>query len=163
MGDTLADWLKTFRDLHEKARRGVLSSAEDAAYKAGREELARALLAAQRLTTKPGETPRQALRVARALQLDLDLLTSTARAITIDVSMGGFACLLAKGPPLGDEVKYSLRIPASEPLVGRARVSDVKPLQGNVRVSFQFVGIDAKDRERLELLIFDTVLAQLVR
>ncbi len=159
---SLADWLRAFRELHEKARRGTLNERDLASYRAGRDELARALLAAQRLTLKPGETPRQALRVARALQVDLDLLTSNVRAITVDISTGGFSCLLAKAPPLGDDVKFSLRIPASEPLVGRARVADIRPLQGNVRVAFQFYGVEEKDRDRLELFVFDTVLAQLV-
>jgi hypothetical protein len=158
---SLADWLKSFRELHEKARRGQLSKPEEASYRAGRDELARALLTAQRLTVKPGETPRQALRVARALQVDLDLLTSSARAITIDLSTGGFSCLLAKAPPVGDEVGFSLRIPASEPLKGKVRVADLKPQQGNVRVSFQFRGLESVEKERLELFVFDTVLAQL--
>ena len=77
---SLTEWLLTFRQLHEKARRGQLRDAELARYRAGRDELARALLAAQRLQLKPGETPRQALRVARALQLDLDLPTARLRA-----------------------------------------------------------------------------------
>jgi hypothetical protein len=33
---------------------------------------------------------------------------------------------------------------------------------GNVRVAFQFTGLSAADRERLEVFVFDTVLAQLV-
>jgi hypothetical protein len=160
-GSTLAEWLKDFRELHERARKGQLTKAEESIYKGGRDELARALLSAQRLTVKPGETPRQALRVARALQVDLDLLTSSARAITVDLSTGGFSCLLAKSPPLGDEVGFSLRVPGAEPLAGKARVADVKPQQGNVRVSFQFSGLDPSDRERMELFVFDTVLAQL--
>jgi hypothetical protein len=158
---SLSHWLAEFRDLHERARRKTLSERDLATYRLGRDELARALLAAQRLTLKPGETPRQALRVARALQVDLDLLTSRERAITIDLSTGGFSCLLAKAPPLGDEVGFSMRIPASDPLAGRARIADVKPHSGNVRVAFQFVNVPADERERLELFVFDTVLAQL--
>lgn len=157
----LRDWLLDFRRSHEKARSGQLGEAELAAYRAGRDELARALLAAQRLTLRPGETARRALRVARALQLDLDLVTSRERAVTIDLSTGGFSCLLAKAPPIGDEVGFSLRLPAAEPLAGRARVQDVKVLPGNVRVSFQFVKASEQDRERLETFVFDTVLAQL--
>jgi hypothetical protein len=158
---SLGQWLSQFRDLHERARRKSLGERDLATYRAGRDELARALLAAQRLTLKPGETPRQALRVARALQVDLDLLTSRERAITIDLSTGGFSCLLAKAPPLGDEVGFSMRIPASEPLAGRARLADVKPHSGNVRVAFQFANLPADEKERLELFVFDTVLAQL--
>ncbi len=157
----LAQWLLEFRQLHEKARRSQLSEREQQVYRSGRDELARALLAAQRLTLRPGETPRRALRVGRALQVDLDLLTSRERAVTIDLSTGGFSCLLAKAPPVGDEVGFSLRLPASDPLAGRARVTDVKVLPGNVRVSFQFANASESDRERLELFVFDTVLAQL--
>ncbi len=157
----LAEWLLAFREKHEKARRGLLKGADLDAYRAGRDELARALLAAQRLALRPGELPRRALRVARALQVDLDLGTARERAVTIDLSTGGLSCLLAKAPPLGDEVGFSLRIPASEPVVGRARVQDVKVLPGNVRVSFAFLNQSEADRERIELFVFDTVLAQL--
>ncbi len=157
----LTQWLLEFRQLHEKARRGQLRERELQAYRDGRDELARALLAAQRLTLRPGETPRRALRVARALQVDLDLGTSRERAVTIDISTGGLSCLLAKAPPVGDEAGFSLRLPAADPLAGRARVTDVRSLPGNVRVSFQFVNPSDADKERLELFVFDTVLAQL--
>jgi hypothetical protein len=159
---TLAEWLRSFRELHERARRGGLDARQESAYRAGRDELARALLGAQRLTLKPGETPRQALRVARALQVDLDLITSNVRAITIDISTGGFSCLLAKAPPLGDDVRFSLRLPAADPLVAKANVADVRALAGNVRVAFQFSNLESKERDRLEMFVFDTVLAQIV-
>jgi hypothetical protein len=157
----LAQWLLEFRQLHEKARRGQLGERELQLYRNGRDELARALLAAQRLTLRPGETPRRALRVARALQVDLDLVTARERAVTIDLSTGGFSCLLAKAPPVGDEVGFSIRLPAADPLAGRARVTDARVLPGNVRVSFQFMSQADADKERLELFVFDTVLAQL--
>jgi len=157
----LSEWLISFRQLHEQARQGQLQGRELATYRAGRDELARALLAAQRLTVRPGETPRRALRVARALQLDLDFVTSRERAVTIDLSTGGFSCLLARAPPVGEEVGFSLRMPASDPLTGRARVQDVKILPGNVRVSFAFLNQGEAENERVELFVFDTVLAQL--
>jgi hypothetical protein len=155
----LTQWLLEFRQLHERARRGQLSERELQLYRNGRDELARALLAAQKLTLGPGQVARQALRVARALQVDLDLVTTRARAVTLDVSTGGFAALLEKAPPLGDEVSYQLRIPASEPVAGKARVADVKPQTGNVRVAFQFLNQSPEDRELLEMFVFDSVLA----
>ena len=158
---SLSDWLKGFRELHGKAKEGKLPKEDGEAYRAARDELARALLSAQRLTVKPGETPRQSLRVARALQVDLDLLTTSARAITIDLCTGGFACLLAKAPPSGDEFGFSLRLPGSDVLTGKVRVADVKPQQGNVRVSFQFSGLTPEEKERVELFVFDTVLGQI--
>jgi hypothetical protein len=158
---TLTEWLLGFRALHEKARRGQLREADAVRYRAGREELARALLTAQRLQLKAGETPRRAMRVARALQVDLDLGTSAQRAVTVDISTGGFSCLLQKAPALGDEVGFSLRLPAADPIAGRARVQDVKVLPGNVRIAFMFKALAEADRERMELFVFDTVLAQL--
>ena len=159
---SLSEWLAAFRELHERARRGSLAPGEQAAYRSGRDELARALLAAQRLTLKSGETPRQALRVARALQIQLDLPTSRERSVTIDLSTGGFSVLLPKAPPLGDDVGVSLRLPAAEPVACRARVTDVRPQAGQVRVAAHFVGMAPSERERLELFVFDTVLAQLI-
>ncbi|HEY6003640.1 MAG TPA: PilZ domain-containing protein [Anaeromyxobacter sp.] len=157
----LSEWLLAFRAMHEKARRGELKGREVETYRSGRDELARALLAAQRLTLRPGETPRRALRVARALQVDLDLGISRERAVSIDLSTGGFSCLLGKAPPTGDEVGFSLRLPAAEPLVGRAHVQGVTVLPGNVRVSFSFVNQSEAEKERIEMFVFDTVLAQL--
>ena len=83
---SLTEWLIAFRALHEKARRGQLRDGDAVRYRAGRDELARALLTAQRLQLKPGETPRRAMRVARALQVDLDLGTGHVRALTNDIS-----------------------------------------------------------------------------
>jgi hypothetical protein len=105
--------------------------------------------------------PRRALRVARALQVELDLGTAHLRSVTVDISTGGFSCLLGKAPALGDDVGFSLRMPLSEPIAGRAGVQDVKSLPGNVRVAFMFKGITDADRERMEMFVFDTVLAQL--
>ncbi len=158
---SLTDWLLSFRQLHEKARRGQLREGELQRYRTGRDELASALIAAQRLQLRAGEMPRRALRVARALQVDLALATSHERAVTIDLSSGGFSCLLSKAPALGDEVGFTLRIPAAEALAGRARVQDIKPHQGNVRLAFAFVGLSDAEKERVELFVFDTVLTQL--
>jgi hypothetical protein len=158
---TLAEWILSFRALHERARRGQVRDAEASRYRAARDELARALLVAQRLQLRPGETPRRALRVARALQVELDLGTAHQRTVTIDVSSGGFSCLLSRAPALGDEVGFTLRIPLTDPIAGRAAAQDVKPMMGSVRASFMFKTISEADRERVEMFVFDTVLAQL--
>jgi c-di-GMP-binding flagellar brake protein YcgR len=147
--------------MHERARLGQLDAKETAVYRAGRDQLARALLAAQRLTLKPSETPRQALRVSLALQVEIDVPTIHHRAVTLDISTGGFATLLSQAPTLKDEVRFTLSIPPGKPVSGRCRVTDVKQHTGIVRVSFQFVGLSEEERERLELFVFDTVLAQL--
>lgn len=158
---SFAQWLLDFRLLHEQARRGQLKEGDAVRYRTGRDELARALLSAQRVQVRPGETPRRALRVARALQADLDLPTARLRALTVDISTGGFACLLPRAPPLGDELGFTLRLPGADPISGKARVQDVKPREGSVRVSLMFTTLSEAERERMELFVFDTVLAQI--
>jgi len=156
-----ADWLREFRLLHEKAKQGELRGGDLAAYRTGRDELARALLAAQRMALPAGLRPRQALRVARALQADLQFIDGDVRAMTVDVSAGGFAALMAKAPKVGEELKVALRMPGGEPLRSDARVIEVRPQVGNARASFQLLELEEADAERLELLVFDAVLAQL--
>jgi hypothetical protein len=157
----LSEWLKSFRVLHEQARKNVLSAGDRLAYTAARDELARAMLAAQHAALGSGSSPRQALRVSRALQADLSFDDGDVRAITLDISAGGFAVLLAKAPSPGEVVTVSLRMPGAEPLKAEASVVEVRRNPGNARVSFQFRDLDDGGRERLELLVFDCVLAQL--
>ena len=155
----LADWLRKFRELHERAREGSLLPGEESTYHATRDELARAMLAAQRLTLRPGETARRSLRVARALQLDLQLGESHQRTMTLDLSTGGFATLLAKPPLLGEVVGVTLRLPGGEPLICRARIIELKPLPGSTRVAARFMDLPATELRRLEHFIIDVVLA----
>lgn len=157
----LGAWLATFRDLHERAKAGKLSQKEAVEYRMAREELARAMLAAHRLSLKPGETPRAALRVARALQVDLDWTVGGTRAMTIDLSAGGIAVLLDKAPPQGEELKYTLRLGGGVTVAGQARVVNVRLQPNNVRVALAFQNVSEADREKLEVEVFDTVLGQL--
>ncbi len=159
----LADWLQAFRALHERARSGRLAPDERSVYLAGREELARALLAAQRLTVTAGMTPRETLRVARALQVDLETPFSKERAMTMTLSVGGFSALLAKAPKLDESVSCTLRVPGGEPITTTARPVGTKAQGGSVSVSFAFGKLAEADRERLELLIFDTVIDGLAK
>jgi len=159
----LADWVRSFRLQHEKAKRGGLAGRELSDYLAGRDELARALLAAQRVAIPPGQKPRRTLRVARALQADLDFAVKAVRAMTVDVSPAGFGALLAAPPRVGDEAKVTLKLPGQEPLLATARVAEVKPLAGSARAAFQFVGLGEEEAERLERFVFDAVLAQLAQ
>ena len=155
---SLKEWLVRFKAQHEQARAGRLSGDGMADYRAGRDELARALLGAQAASLKPGEVPRQALRVARALQADLEWSVDRVRAVTQELSAGGFSALLAKTPPTDEEIKVQLRLPGGEIVSGRARVAGSVVLPAVVRVSFAFQGLGAADRDRLEFAVFVTVL-----
>jgi hypothetical protein len=157
----LAQWLTAFKALHEKAKRGTLDGPDEQDYKAGREELARALVSAQHLTQQPGQSPRLALRVARALQVDLESPVRKDRLTTFDLSLGGFSALLARAPMPDEVLTATLRLPGVDPVVTTVTVAGMKAQPGNVRVSFSFAKLDGPVAERLELAVFDAVLAQL--
>lgn len=157
----IADWLRVFRALHDRAKGGALSPEDAEAYRAGCDELARALMAAQRQAARPGEAARHALRVARALQVDLDTPISHVRATTVDIGVSGFSALLAKAPPAGEEQRCVLKIPGGEPLEAAVTPAEVKQQAGTVRVAFAFERLSDASRARLELLVIDTALSQL--
>jgi hypothetical protein len=156
----LADWLRVFRTLHETAKKGELQGTDADDYRAGCDELARALMAAQRLTPKPGEVPRHMLRVARAVQVDLETAVTRVRATTVDLSAGGFSVLLAKPPP-AEEHTANLRIPGSEPIITTVTPGEMKQSPGTVRVTFAFNRLPEPERDRLAMLVIDTALSQL--
>ena len=157
----LKQWLDEFSRLHARARKGELTPAEGASYRNRRDELARALVTAQRLTVLPGQTPRQALRVTRALQIDLDLAGGRVRAMTQNISTGGFGALLGQTPKENEAIGFTLKQPGgTEPIVGRCRVRDIQTRAGNHLVSFMFEDLPEESRERIEMTIFDTVMEQ---
>jgi hypothetical protein len=155
---SLKQWLILFKAQHERVRAGTLSGHGLSEYRAGRDELARALLGAQAASLRPGEVPRQALRVARALQADLEWSVDRVRAVTQEISVGGFSALLAKAPPTDEEIKVKIRLPGVDPLALHARVVNALVQPGAVRVSFQFQGLGPVEREQLEFAVFDGVL-----
>lgn len=157
----LSDWLRVFRTLHERAKAGGLSWEDADAYRAGCDELARALMAAQRLAVKPGDAPRHALRVARAVQVDLEGATWKVRATTAELGVGGFTALLAKAPPANEELRCAMRIPGGAALEARITAGEMKQLPGSVRASFAFAGLGDAERAALEMLVIDTALSQI--
>ena len=157
----LAQWMAAFRALHEKAKQGALQGPEERDYKAGREELARALVAAQRLTVQPDQSPRMALRVARAIQVELESRVHKELLTTFELSLGGFSAAMARPPAPDEELTATIRLPGKDPLATQVKVAGVRQQAGNVRVSFAFFKLEGAAAERLELAIFDMVLAQL--
>jgi hypothetical protein len=157
----LADWLRVFRSLHERAKKNELTGVDADDYRAGCDELARALMAAQKLTLRPGEVPRHALRVPRALQVTLDDKLAVQRALTVELSVAGFSVLLAKAPLPGVEVTATLRLPGVEPLTATVKTGEAKQTGGTVRVSFLFGKLPDAARAQLEMLVIDTALQSL--
>ena len=132
-----------------------------ASYLRAREELARALLAAQRLNLQPGQTPRQALRVARALQVELESPVRKDRLTTFDLSLGGFSALVSKAPAADEALTATLRLPDLKPVTcagGPRRPVDARRQRARL---LRLPRLEAAAQERLELAVFDAVLVQL--
>jgi hypothetical protein len=157
----LGEWLREFRVLHDRARRWDLAGDDRSAYLGARDELARALMAAQRLPVSPGSTPRQALSVARGLQVDLDTPLENHRVMTLTISASGFSALLAKAPRSDDAMKCSIRLPGGERIETTAKPVGTKQRVGSATVSFAFGTMAEGDRERIEMIVFDSAREQL--
>jgi hypothetical protein len=158
----VAQWLKDFREMHERGRKKQLSPEEQRAYMAFREQFARSLVSAQGMAVESGQSARRTFRVAQGLQLELNLAAGSLKVVTLDLSCGGFSCLMHRPPDDKDEPGFSLKLPGGvEPLVGRARVVTSTRRIGNVRVSFAFKDLPERELERLETALFDMALERL--
>jgi hypothetical protein len=161
-GMRLQRWLSQFCEMHGRAAQGKLSPGERIEYLAARDELARALLSAQRSLLQPGQTPRRSLRAALALPLTLLLPKGRLSVVTQDISAGGFSTLLAAPPPIGLVVQFSLRLSRkSDPIEAHARLVAIHPTGSGIRAGFAYQDLAPEEIERIELAVFDTVVAQL--
>jgi hypothetical protein len=159
--NSLVEWLTQFSAVHKRAKAGELSPPDKAAYVRLRDELAEALLTAQRLNLKPGEMMRRSLRVAQALSVELELPEGRASALTLDISSGGFSALVSQAPEAGSSIGFTLKMGrALAPVKGRGKVVAVVPHKGSVRLGVMFEDVAAPDRERLEFVIVDAILRQ---
>jgi len=156
----LAEWVSHFRALHERAKNGTLGDAETRDYEAGRDALTRALVTAQGLTRQPGQSPREALRIARVLQVDLASRVRQERLATSELSLGGFSARMARAPAPDEELTATLKVPGTEPISAAVKVAGVKAQPGFVLVSFSFHRLEKSAAARFEMAIFDHVLAQ---
>lgn len=159
---SLGDWLGEFRALHESARSGKLSSTDLARYEQDREVLAKALLIAQRMTLKPGQTARQTLRVVLQLPVALGTGPKREEATTLDLGLGGFAAMMPKPLKVQERIEFVLTLrKRDEQVKGRARVVSVQRKGKPYRVAFAFEEISRADAERLGLEVFDAALMTL--
>jgi hypothetical protein len=158
----LQGWLAEFCKMHERAHRGSLEGTEQAEYLAARDELARAVLRAQRIALKPGQHPRQRLRAALALQVVLQLPAGRLQTLTQDVSSGGFSALVSTLQTAGHLVPFSLKLSRGGlPVEGNARVVGTDPGGTGMRVAFAYDNLAPELVERIELAVFDSLVAQL--
>jgi c-di-GMP-binding flagellar brake protein YcgR len=154
-------WLASFRDLHERARRKLLTSEERTHYLESREQLARTLLKAQGQTAVKGVSARRTFRVPKGLTVDVSFRESSLRSRTLDLSSGGLSCTLSQPPEEGEMGGFVLWMAGEgeAPVVGRARiVARGSGEKDPRRVSLSFVDVSEEDQERLEMMIFDLAL-----
>ena len=147
------------RALHEQARIAALSPDDRAAYFASMERFVSEVLAEQNGKVVPGQTPRQLARIARTVAVELEWAGEHHRAITLDLSSGGFRAVLASSPPRDEPVRALLHLGRQERVEASVRVAGVRRQRGSVRVSFAFHGMTEEDRRRLELYVADKLLA----
>jgi hypothetical protein len=153
----LAKWLSDFRTLHQKARAKQLSKEEWEIYVGARTELARAMLSVQKTNLQSGQTPREALRATRAFPIELEIDGRMRPHMTMNISSGGFAAILAEAPK--GPINFSLKLPGeSEPIKGEASCVQANPHPGSCHCCFRYETIGRDDRERIEMLVFDLVL-----
>jgi hypothetical protein len=129
-------------------------------YEKVKERFAEAICAAQRLVVKPGQTARATFRVALIFKVKITIDGVAESTGTFDLSTSGFGAALPKAPAVGAEVAFEMSLTKTEPISGHARVAGVGP---NNRTSFTFVGLKPAPAERLERILFDEMLNQLVR
>ncbi len=155
-------FITRFRELHEKAKGGILPPKLRPEYEQSRRELGRLMLVAQQMN-HGGQTLRSALRIAQLIKVELDLGGSSLdKTSTMDLSSGGFAALLPAGQAIGRTVPFTLHLPAlsagSQPLKGVAKVASSRLQGGLHRVSFSFEKMPPADQEQLDIVIIDFVL-----
>jgi hypothetical protein len=164
----LKEWIRRFAELHARAKESALSPVELRTYREGCDMFLRALVAAQRLTMKPGQTPRNVMRVALALRVDLklpqgDSAQAVSKGLTQDLGLGGFSTILAEAPAASAPIEYKLFVSReSAPIVGKALVVGSRGLgRGSEHVSFKFESLADADIERLERVVLDAALKQM--
>jgi hypothetical protein len=158
---SVSDWIRQFRALHAESKKGTLTPEELQAYRGACDEFARALMGAQKQVPRPGEPPRYGLRVARAVQVELESAVTQARVSTVDLGATGFSAILAKAPKVGDAFEGKVKLPGGDPVEVALTVSDLKIQPGSVRVTFAFGKLPDATRERIAELVIDTALSQI--
>lgn len=148
--------------LHAKAKKGQLTPPERLEYERDRDELATALVNAQRIALKPGEMPRRALRIGRVLALELVAGGTTTKAITLEISSGGFSINVSSTPaPWANGVAFKLKLPDGREITGDAVVVNAAQTPTHTRVGFSIKTISEEDREALTRAVFDDVLGKM--
>ncbi len=153
-----SEWMNAFRVAHERSKMGGLNSSEKEKYVGMREELARSLVAAQRLTVPEGAPARRFFRVSQAFALELD---NVSRTLTKDISRSGFSAMVPSSFKEGQRVSFKLTLGREQdPVTGQATIVAAPKVGAMVRASFSLETLAETEADRLETALFDAVLAR---
>jgi hypothetical protein len=158
----LTYWLSQFCSWHEKFKSGALGVDVLSNYMQARADLGAMLVLAQRLEIRANDNARQAVRVARAVPVEFDLMSGKASSLTHDLSVSGLSALVGEAPAVGTVAAFRLKLGRDvQPVVGRCRVVANIPLHGSVRMAASFEELSKEGRSRIETLVFDTICSEL--
>ena len=158
---TIREAIVRFRELHQEFKAGAFKSPDARKfYESERDDFFAALVTAQQLGLRPGQSPRQSLRLTREERLVVILGPRREGTLTLDLGIGGFAALVG---PLAAHITCDFELGAPpDVLRGKARVvASVKQPDGSVRTSFQILSMPPEDKQKLETLVVDAVLESL--
>lgn len=157
-----AKWLSEFRVAHQKAKKDQLSPQERDRYLADRNELARAVLASQKIQIRAGQQPRTLLKASRVLPVEIEINGRMRALMTLEVSAEGFSALTGDTPANDRPVQFSLKVPtAREPVTGEAMLVQATKQMSSYRCQLRFEGLGEIARESIEMLVFDDLLDHL--
>jgi len=158
----LPEFVAQLSELHAKAKKNQLLPDEKASYDRDRDDLARMLVAAAKITLKPGETARRALRVPRALPVVLTVGGATSKAVTSEISSLGFSVMLGGGAAkFQGPVQFKLKLPGAVEVSGNCLVVLAGGMTQAGRLGFSITEISDDDREAITMAVFDEVLEKL--
>jgi len=161
MAIRLKHWLSQFCTWHEEWKKGELDAEFQDDYNEARADLSATLVLAQRLEFRGGAA-RQALRVARAIPVELDLPGGKISALTQDISISGLSALVGEAPDVGTHLTFRLKLGRDiEAVSGRCHVVAAIPLQGSLRMAVAFDEIANTAQLLIEDVVLDTICAEI--
>lgn len=154
-----AQWIATFRALHDQAKKGPLDPNQAGRYTAMKDELARSLLLSEGKELPKGAPPRRVIRVPTVHQIEV---AGIHRATTSELSCAGFTALIPAMVKEGTIIGFSLMLSRSgEPIRGDAIVqAAVRQPNTLIKLSCQFTKLDEAIIERIETVLFDVALTR---
>jgi hypothetical protein len=153
-----SEWMGVFRELHTRLKADQLTPKERERYLSMREELARSLAAAQGLTVPEGQNARRYFRVAQVFRVELNNLST---AMTRDVSRSGFSATVPGTFAENAALSFAITLGrGQDPITGQGHVVTSLKQQGNSKISVAIDVLNDANAERLEVALFDSVLAR---